>query len=333
MRRMEENQTLSRREAIAAFGAGALGVSAAVLASPRPARAAATRALDAGASRSGPLRLIHMTDTHVQPERKAYDGLLACINHAASQKPDLIITGGDLIMDSFEATEKRTTEQWDLFTRAWKSAGYTGDVRHTLGNHDIWGWNKKKSQTRGDEARWGKQWALDNLHMDRAWHAFDKGAWHFVVLDSVQPDGDTGYIGRLQDEQFEWLTADLAANRTKPTCIVSHISILTATPLIDMKDKPREGWKVSGGVVMTDMARIIKLFGENPQVKLALSGHMHRNERIDYRGVSYICDGAVSGNWWKGAHYECNEGYGLLDLHDDGAFTHTYTNYGWKAEA
>lgn len=327
------NPRLSRRDALSALGLGTVGLAGLASFTPRARAATHTATSTAATTRAGSLRLIHMTDTHVQPERKAYDGLLACINHAASQKPDLIITGGDLIMDAFEATEKRTTEQWDLFTRAWKAGGYTGPLRHTLGNHDIWGWNKKKSETRGDEARWGKQWALDNLHMDRAWHSFDQGAWHFVVLDSVQPDGDTGYIGRLQDEQFEWLTADLAANRAKPTCIVSHISILTATPLIDMKDKPREGWKVSGGVVMTDMARIIKLFAENPQVKLALSGHMHRNERIDYRGVSYICDGAVSGNWWKGAHYECNEGYGLLDLHDDGAFTHTYTTYGWKAEA
>lgn len=322
---------VSRRDALSALGLGTIGLAG--LASLTPRARAATSTTTRSAARAGSLRLIHMTDTHVQPERRAYDGLLACIQHAAAQKPDLIITGGDLIMDSFEATEKRTTEQWDLFTRAWKAGGYTGDLRHTLGNHDIWGWNKKKSETRGDEARWGKKWALDNLHMDRAWHSFDHGAWHFVCLDSVQPDGDTGYIGRLQDEQFEWLTADLAANGARPTCIVSHISILTATPLIDMKDKPREGWKVSGGVVMTDMARIIKLFAENPQVKLALSGHMHRNERIDYRGVSYICDGAVSANWWKGAHYECNEGYGLLDLNDDGSFSHTYTTYGWKAQA
>lgn len=318
---------LSRRDALSAIGLGAAGL-AGLGCAPRSAAARVT-----GSGSAGSLRMIHMTDMHVQPERRAHDGLLAAINHAASKQPELIITGGDLIMDGFEATERRTTEQWTLFARAWKDAGYKGEVRHTLGNHDIWGWNKKKSETRGDEARWGKKWALENLSMDRAWHSFDKGAWHFVCLDSVQPDGDTGYIGRLEDEQFEWLTADLAANRNRPTCVVSHISILTATPLIDMKDKPREGWKVSGGLMLTDMARIIKLFGENPQVKLALSGHMHRNERLDYRGVSYICDGAVSGNWWKGAHYECNEGFGILDLNDDGTFGYTYETYGWKAEA
>ncbi|MBX3360222.1 MAG: metallophosphoesterase [Phycisphaeraceae bacterium] len=328
MRNHGDCPSLSRREAIAAIGVGAAGLAG------LGAGARAHAASVAGAGRAtGSLRMIHMTDMHVQPERLAYEGLLACIRHAAGQSPDIIITGGDLIMDGFEATEQRTREQWDLFLRAWKDAGYAGDVRHTLGNHDIWGWNKKKSETRGDEARWGKRWALENLGMESAWHAFNKGAWRFVILDSVQPDGDTGYIGRLEDEQFEWLKADLAANRDRPTCVVSHISIVSATPLIDMKDKPREGWKVSGGLMLTDMARVVKLFGENPQVKVALSGHMHRNERLDYRGVSYICDGAVSGNWWKGSHHECNEGYGLLDLNEDGTFGYRYMNYGWKAEA
>lgn len=322
------SSSISRRDALSAIGLGTLGIGglASTTLAPR-AKASTTEA----AARAGSLRMIHMTDFHIQPERRAADGVLACINHAVAQKPELIITGGDLIMDAFAATESRTREQWSLFMRAWKDVGYTGDLRHTLGNHDIWGWNKKKSETRGDEARWGKRWAMDNLGMDRAWHAFDKGAWRFVVLDSVQPNGD-GYMGRLDDEQFEWLRADMAANRARPTCIVSHVPIVTATTLIDMKDKAADGWKVSAGLMLTDMARIIRLLGENPQVKLALSGHIHRNERLDYRGVSYICDGAVAGNWWKGAHHECIEGYGVLDLNDDGTFAHTYATFGWKAE-
>lgn len=58
---------------------------------------------------------------------------------------------------------------------------------------------------------------------------------------------------------------------------------------------------------------------------------MHRLDRVDYAGVSYLCNGAVSGNWWKGAHYECNEGYTLIDLFDDGGWEQTYVTYGWKA--
>ena len=47
------------------------------------------------------LRIAHLTDAHVQPEHGAADGLRACFRHAqASHKPDLIVAGGDQIMDA-----------------------------------------------------------------------------------------------------------------------------------------------------------------------------------------------------------------------------------------
>ena len=33
-----------------------------------------------------------------------------------------------------------------------------------------------------------------------------------------------------------------------------------------------------------------------------------------------------------GRHQECDEGYGLIDLYDDGTFEREYVKYGWKAE-
>jgi len=45
-------------------------------------------------------------------------------------------------------------------------------------------------------------------------------------------------------------------------------------------------------------------------------------DRIEYNGVTYLCNGAVSGNWWRGAYQECEPGYALLDLYDDGTFEH-----------
>ena len=71
---------------------------------------------------------------------------------------------------------------------------------------------------------------------------------------------------------------------------------------------------------------------QHRNVKLAVSGHLHLNERIDYAGVSYLCNGAVSGGWWKGPHLEFPEGYGVIDIHPDGTFEHQYVTYGWVAE-
>ncbi|MEX2092204.1 MAG: hypothetical protein WD971_05980, partial [Pirellulales bacterium] len=73
------------------------------------------------------------------------------------------------------------------------------------------------------------------------------------------------------------------------------------------------------------------LFAKHPNVKLCISGHLHLLDRVDYNGVTYLCNGAVSGNWWGGRHKDCDEGYAVVDLYDDGTFEHEYVKYGWKA--
>lgn len=277
------------------------------------------------------LRVAHLTDLHIQPERRAADGVAACLAHVQSlpERPDLILLGGDLVMDSFEADDARTRLQWDLLTGAIRH-GCSLPVRYCLGNHDIWGWNKKESRTTGDEPLWGKKRALDLLGLERQFYSFDRAGWHFVVLDSVQPAGD-GYIGRLDEEQLDWLGGDLAAAAGKPTLVLSHIPILTVTVVLGNPKKGTATREVPSSLMMDDSARTRELFARHPHVKLAVSGHMHRLDRVDYRGVSYLCNGAVSANWWKGAHHECHEGYAVIDLYDDGTFESRYVTYGWKA--
>ncbi len=80
-----------------------------------------------------------------------------------------------------------------------------------------------------------------------------------------------------------------------------------------------------------DCLELKDLFAQHPNVKLCLSGHLHLLDRVDYNGVTYLCNGAVSGNWWKGRHKDCDEGYAVIDLYDDGSFEHQYVKYGWKA--
>jgi Icc protein len=324
--------SISRRTMLKAAGvlgaAGALGLAG-------PASIAA-QATPAQPRRRRVLRLAHLTDLHIQAERQAYEGVVSCLHHVQSQedKPDLILTGGDLIMDALATGRNRVKAQWDLLTKALKSE-CSIPIEHCLGNHDIWGWHKGKSGTTGNEEQWGKRWALDLLGLPGPYRSFDRAGWHFVVLDSVHPDGDdaTGkYIGKLDEAQHEWLAADLAAvPATTPVLILSHIPILTVTPLVGGQDKDRRDWRVPAALMLTDWRRLHKLFQKHPNVKLALSGHMHLHDRVEYGGVTYICDGAVCGNWWKGRHIDCDEGYGLVDLYDDGTFEHRYVTYGWKA--
>lgn len=321
---------MTRREVLAA-GAAAAGTVLTGGASPAWAGGASWGG--SGADRRRVLRLAHLTDTHTQPERNAAGGLAACLAHVSSlrDRPGLVMTGGDLIMDGFAASQTRTRQQWDLFVKT-LGDGCAIPVEHCLGNHDIWGWNKTKSGTTGEEAGWGKRWAMDLLGLASPYRAFERAGWTFVVLDSIRPEGE-GYRARLDDEQYEWLEGELARGTT-PVLVVSHAPILAGCVLVNSTvDAEKGNHAVSGGLLHQDVKRLRGLFGKHPRVKLCLSGHIHLLDRVEYAGVTYICDGAVSGNWWKGRHQECDEGYGVVDLFDDGSFSHEYVRYGWKAEA
>jgi 3',5'-cyclic-AMP phosphodiesterase len=277
------------------------------------------------------LRIAHLTDLHIQPERKADAGVAACLRHVRSQaeKPDLILLGGDLVMDSFESDDARTKAQWDLFTKVLKDE-CSIPVEACLGNHDIWGINKTKSKTTGAEPGWGKKRAMDLLGLTAPYRSFDRAGWHIVVLDSVMPQGEA-YIGQLDAAQWEWLIADLKGTKL-PVLVLSHIPILTATQLLTPRNKQSKKREINDSLMMADASQFITAFSNNPHVKACISGHIHEIDRVDFQGVSYLCNGAVSGNWWKGRHKQCDEGYAMIDLFDDGSIESRYVTYGWKAE-
>ena len=230
------NRPLPRREWLRRLGLGAAGVSLGAIA--EPAIAANPTTLPSPRKRS--LRIAHLTDVHVQPERDADKGLEQCLHHVQSQadKPDLIVLTGDCVYDSFGQTRERTAMLWDLWSRIMKSE-CSLPVVALLGNHDIWGWNKKKSKTTGEEPNYRKRWACEMLGLDKPYHSVDRGGWHVVMLDSVQPWADRQYTAHLDEAQKDWLASDLAANAGKPTLVCSHVPILSITPI--MAEPPEEG--------------------------------------------------------------------------------------------
>ena len=171
------------------------------------------------------------------------------------------------------------------------------------------------------------------MHLDKPYRSFDKAGWHFIVLDSIQTKADGAwYTCTLDDEQFNWLEQDLAAHTGNPVIVVSHVPIVSAaTVVVDNKFKPDQGYVLGLGSMHIDAPRIVELFDKHPNVKLCLSGHIHLYEQIRYNGVTYISNGACSGNWWKGARYRTENGYAMVNLYDDGSFDNEYIPYGWKA--
>ncbi len=319
--RREVVKTIGAAALLGGIGGGGLGYSS--LASAQPTSAARRRAI----------RVAHLTDVHVEPERKADQGMAACLHHVQSlaDKPELILTGGDMVFDSFEADNTRTQQLWDLWKGIIKNE-CSIPLEHCIGNHDIWGGNKNRSHTTGSEPNYGKKRAMEVYNINERFRSFDRAGWHFIVLDSVFVEGD-GYKARLDEPQYEWLEHDLASTDPKtPVLVLSHIPIVSITPILGSSDTTRKEWKVDGSLMHLDAIRLKSLFNKHKNVKLCLSGHVHLLDRVDYNGVSYICDGAVCGAWWKGRNKDCDEGYGVIDLYDDGSFDHQYIMYGWKAQ-
>lgn len=318
---------LTRRDLLKRAGGLAVGIGALfhLKGSFSASRAASSRRV---------LRVAHLTDIHVQPEGTAIQGMVNCLKavHEMSDRPDLILFGGDNVMDVFAQNRDRArvlADLWRKMVREYCEIPF----RVCVGNHDVWGWNREKSGCTGNEPQYGKQWAVDTFELPKPYYAFEQAGWKFLVLDSTYPHGND-YKGRLDDEQFEWLKEELRRTpETTPIFVLSHIPILSASAFLDGENEKTGDWVVPGAWMHIDARRIIELFYQHKNVKLCVSGHMHLLDRVEYNGLTYICDGAVSGAWWGGNYHQTPPGWGLIDLYADGTFTHQYRSFDYPKRA
>lgn len=312
---------MNRRTFVQLVGAQSLGLAVAPL---------AAREEREGSARRRVLRAAHLTDIHVGPNHGAPAGMASALRHAQAlaEPPDILLFGGDCIGDALETPRERVLEQWRLWHRILKE-----DLRvpsfACLGNHDIYGWKQRGQVGIGHDPMFGKPYALEQLGLASAFHSFDRGGWHFVVLDSMQPSaGNQGYVARLDDAQFAWLERDLATTPAAvPVCVLSHIPILSAAAFLDGQLVSGENWAVPGAWMHLDAGRLKDLFKRHANVKVCLSGHLHMVDDVTYLGVRYLCNGAVCGGWWKGPHQEFGPAYAVLDFFNDGTVERQIHSY------
>ncbi|MES2108622.1 MAG: metallophosphoesterase [Bacteroidota bacterium] len=270
------------------------------------------------------LRVAHLTDIHLKNKWDAPARFAKCLHHVQQQPGvDFILNGGDVVFDINKENLSTINDQWSLWHSTIKNESSL-PMHYVLGNHDIW-WNEDDK----GQAIYGKKYSMDQLQLKSPWYSFTKNGWKFIMLDSVHLDIDnTWYIGKLGDEQFNWLQNELQQTPANmPVCVLSHIPILSATLMVDDIAEGANKWEILGGDMHTDTNKIVDLFYKHPNVKLCLSGHIHLRDKVVYNGVTYICNGAVSGAWWEGNKRQTAPGYGLIDLYEDGSFDERYVNY------
>jgi 3',5'-cyclic AMP phosphodiesterase CpdA len=266
------------------------------------------------------LRVAHLTDIHVGPSAGA-EGMAAALRqvHSLADPPDLLLNGGDCILDALAADRADTAAQWAVW-RAVLDAELALPIAHCIGNHDVWGWARGEPEIEQDPL-YGKAWAMQELGLASRYYGFDVAGWHFVVLDSTGAVDGLGYEARLDEEQWQWLVAELAATPSStPVCLLSHVPILCACAFFDGANEASGDWQVPSAWMHIDARRIKDLLALHENVRLCLSGHSHLQDRVEYLGVTYLCNGAVSGAWWQGAYQEFGPAYALIDLYPDGSF-------------
>ena len=276
-----------------------------------------------------PIRFAHLTDTHIKPGLIPEAGMAKAFQHVQQLKHgvDFIINGGDSIMDALEADKAKVQTQWDLFHRILKNENSL-PIYHCIGNHDVWGWFVKENKPDNDKL-YGKAWAMETLEMKNRFYSFSKGKWHFIILDSTQKNPDGGYIGKLDPVQLDWLQQELhEVPASAFICIISHIPVLSiCAGLFFDKTEANGDFKIQRNLMHNDFFVLKKIFINYPNIKICISGHIHLQDEVDYLGIRYYCDGAISGNWWKGPFQEFAPAYAVIELYEDGSSKRTMMNY------
>lgn len=276
-------------------------------------------------------RFAFISDVHVKPGAIPEAGMARALQHIQKLKPkvDFIMNGGDAIMDALAATKESTQRQWDLFHTILEKENNL-PIYHCIGNHDIYGWFQKSPDA--SDSIYGKTWALKELKMSERYYHFQKDKWDFIVLDSTQLNPAGGYIGKLDEEQFEWLKNKLAEIPSdRFICIISHIPILSiCSGLFFNKTEANGDLKIQRNLMHTDFFRLKALFIQYPNIKTCLSGHIHLQDEVLYNGLSYFCNGAVSGSWWGGAFQEFKPAYAIFEFFNDGTCRREMITYDEK---
>jgi Icc protein len=276
-----------------------------------------------------PIRIAHITDIHVKPGAIPEAGMAKALQHVQSldKKVDFIINGGDSIMDALDADKQKTQVQWDLFKNILKKENSL-PIYHTIGNHDIWGWFIKENRP-ADDRLYGKVWVVETLEMKGRYYSFTKDNWHFIVLDSTQLNPAGGYIARLDEPQLEWLQEELGnVSPSQHICIASHIPILSiCAGLFFEKTETNGDLLIKRNLMHTDFIALRKLFSKYPNIRTCISGHIHLQDEVDYHGVKYYCNGAISGNWWKGSFQDFAPAYAVMEFYEDGTTKRTMIKY------
>ncbi|HTV58531.1 MAG TPA: metallophosphoesterase [Verrucomicrobiae bacterium] len=272
----------------------------------------------------GSFDFVFFTDTHIQPELGAANGCDMCFRKIASLEPEFALMGGDLVFDAFGVGLPRADLVYNLYRKTERLIPVP--IHRAIGNHDAFG-VLTGSGVLPTDPRYGKK-MFEDLY-GRTYYSFDHKGYHFFVLDSIHLTRDRLWEGRIDDDQLNWLAADLkAAGPGTPIIGVVHCPMVTAFATYAQVISAGREYNT---LTVANTPDVLDLF-EGCNVLAVLQGHTHINENVSYKGTQYITSGAVCGDWWHGPRLGTPEGFTVISLRE-GRLTSRYETYGFHALA
>lgn len=214
------------------------------------------------------LKFIVASDLHLSLEGESTQSLDAAerlrqaVKHINAFHPDaeFCIFAGDL-------ADKGEVESYKIVER--EISGLAIPYFLTNGNHD-------------DRENFRKVFPDSiNPETGRADHRIDAKGHCIFVLDSLDPG--VFISGRLSRAQLDWLRENLAASANNPVLIIIHHQISKLH--VQMDKYP-----------LINRGELIELLRGHPEVRLALSGHVHMNSTGVTHGIPF---GTLAGSHYN----------------------------------
>ena len=268
-------------------------------------------------------RFAFFTDIHLQPEKNAPEGFRKAIDSVNNLGVDFVILGGDNIRDALGQNYERTELQFNLLDSMLKF--FNMPVYITMGNHEIFGLYESSGidLSHPDYAK-----KMFERKIGKRYYSFDRNNYHFIILDGMGlKKHQRKYYGYIDDEQIEWLKADLEqTGKSKPVIASVHIPLVTIfSQVIGGSLNPNDS-----SYAVVNSGKVVEIFREY-NVKLVLQGHLHYIEDIYVYGTRYLTGGAVCGKWWNGSNMNIEEGFMLITV-DGESVNWDYIDYGWEVK-
>ncbi|MCC9606051.1 metallophosphoesterase [Blastopirellula sp. JC732] len=271
---------------------------------------AAGSSLALAAESSIDLRVGLITDLHHADKppagtryyRETLGKLMEASDKLSAAKLDMMVELGDLI----DAASDVETELGYLKTVNDEFQKICGDRHYVLGNHCV------DTLTKAE--------FLGAVGKEESYYSFDRGNWHFVVLDSCFTSEGKHYQRKnfvwtdanVPQKELKWLADDLAAN-DKPTVVFAHQRLDNA-----------------GSHMVRNAADVRTILELSKNVKAVFQGHSHKNDYQQLDGIHYCTLVAMV----EGSGAEHN-GYSLLELLSDGSLRlegfRNQDDYSWNA--